>query len=139
MGNVEGRGEGVWIIRRGDRGMIARAATDERRNSKRPSVTKTFGRLCVYGMTSVKSLRKADNRVRDRLSFAAFAAYNRIISSPSPSFRRKTRRMCSMRELKSRHRKKERKREASRQLLFRRNERKETRVAFGSSRSYAVI
>lgn len=117
--------------------MIARAATDERRNSKRPSVTKTFGRLCVYGMTSVKSLRKADNRVRDRLSFAAFGAYNRIISSPS--FRRKTRRMCSMRELKSRHRKKERKREASRQLLFRRNERKETRVAFGSSRSYAVI
>lgn len=119
--------------------MIARAATDERRNSKRPSVTKTFGRLCVYGMTSVKSLRKADNRVQNRLSFAAFGAYNRIISSPSPFFRRKTRRMCSMRELKSRHTKKERKREASRQFLFRRNERKETRVAFGSSRSYAVI
>ena len=43
--------------------MIARATADERRNSKRPSVTKTFGRLCIYSMTSVKSLRKADNRV----------------------------------------------------------------------------
>lgn len=68
-----GEGVGVWIIRKGgDRGMIARAATDERRNSKRPSVTKTFGRLCVHGMTSVKSLRKADNRVQDRLSLAVF-------------------------------------------------------------------
>lgn len=54
--------------------MIARAAaaaTDERRNSKRPSVTKTFGRLCVTALTSVKSLRKADNRVQDRLSLRA--------------------------------------------------------------------
>lgn len=48
----------------GDRGMIARATADERRNSKRPSVTKTFGRLCVYSMTSVKSLHKADNRIQ---------------------------------------------------------------------------
>lgn len=64
--------------------MIARAAAaaDERRNSKRPSVTKTFGRLCVYGMTSVKSLRKADNRVQDRLSFAALPAITDIFFPP---------------------------------------------------------
>lgn len=72
-----GGGVGVWIIRKGgDRGMIARAATDERRNSKRPSVTKTFGRLCVHGMTSVKSLRKADNRVQDLVYLSPFS-YNR--------------------------------------------------------------
>lgn len=78
-----GEGVGVWIIRKGgDRGMIARAATDERRNSKRPSVTKTFGRLCVHGMTSVKSLRKADNRVQDRLSLAVFVHIRYFLPLP---------------------------------------------------------
>lgn len=54
MENVGVRDEGATMDYSGDRGMIARATADERRNSKRPSVTKTFGRLCIYSMTSVK-------------------------------------------------------------------------------------